>query len=211
MAPEGEDQVEPPPMPWPGDLNPLPIGPATGPVKAPGPSRSPQGDDNESGWGVWLVALIPFIVALAVRASKFGWSPSPVDPSNLAYCLFAVSLAGVTRIVSTGDGRRWMLLVLCCGIIQVALGLALGGTFSSSSPNKSEVSKEEKYLESVMPIRATVTISQRDLTNIRSIIKAVSDDENPPSGTAYIFLIGTGAISSIIVLRYWAPVVKEGG
>lgn len=206
VASEENGTDQPPPLP--GDLNPLPIGPATGPVSGPIPSSSNQEDSWESRWGVLIVALIPFILALVLRASAFGWSPAPVDPSNLAYCLFAVSLAGITRIISSGERRRMVYMLLICGLIQVGLGLLLAGTFDKPGPSGEQVRAEQKYLTSRIS-QSPVIIDQKNFKVIETMLDAVSADTGSPSATAYAFLVGTGLISAVIVLRYWAPVVRE--
>lgn len=208
MAPEGEETDQPPPLP--GDLNPLPIRAATGPVRGPVPSPPSEGDTQESRWGILILALLPVILALALRAAAFGWSPFPIDATNLAYCLFAFLLVGIVRITATSSGSRLIFIILLtCGLIQSGIGLYLAGTFYKPVLAMSQVGGEDKYLAGLVPQHATVVISQKNFDIIQDIINAIYNSPSTPTETAYVLLAGTGIIAAVVVLRYWAPAVRK--
>jgi hypothetical protein len=192
------------------ELNPLSIEQDSGIVKGPAVSSAGRSPGEESRWGVLLAALAPFIIAVFIRLSVSGWHPAPIDAPNLAYSLFALSLAGITRMVSTGEGRRYFYLLVIAGVLQAVLGMYFSGLFNKSQePSKPRLAGIEQYLNGLSSQGTGVTITRNKLGNIQGILSIVEANDDSPSVTAYIILAGAGLISALIVLRYWAPVVQE--
>ena len=72
-----------------------------------------------------------------------------------------------------------------------------------------QVHAEQKYLDSRSSQAREIIIDLKDFNVIQTMLSAVGYDNDYPSVTAYAFLISTGLMSAVIVLRYWAPVVRE--
>ena len=181
-------------------LNAEPITPLPAAIARPRSSQKTKGKYRELSWA-FFGGLLPFIVALIAHGAIVGWSTSTVDPSNLGYSLFALSLAGIVRIVSHGSGKDVLPLLLIFGIIQMVLALYYAGTFNASPPSQSAI-------KSASHTSAT-KFSQAQIDNMSSILSRIGDDEHSPTETAWICLIATGILSTAVMVRFWSPAISE--
>jgi hypothetical protein len=166
-----------------------------------------KGRFKELSWTVFG-GLGPFFVALIIHASTIGWS-SAVDPSNLSYSLFALSLAGIVRIVSHGSGRDVLPALYFLGITQMVFALYFGGSFDTTAPpSKWQIQTADKGLVATAPPAPSQT------NKVSTLLAIMAEDNHEPSNTAYISLGLTGLISLFMMLRFWSPAISddnEGG
>jgi|SRR6266516_2320057 len=190
-------------------LNPLPVEHRPPVTEAHTPPRPRRDRFKELPWAL-VGGLGPFILALIIHASIAGWHPAPVDPSNLGYCLFALSLAAVIRITSHGEGRDFMPVILLCGMAQVALAMYFGRTFDHSTPSKLAVNQAQAYLNNGLKRgQESTPISTKELDKIQNLVMKIADNEHSPSITAYCALGTTGLISIAGLVRYWSPAMSR--
>jgi hypothetical protein len=160
--------------------------------------RAPEGRFRELSWAVFG-GLGPFLVALIVHASIVGWSLKTIDPSNLGYSLFALSLAAIVRIISHGSGKDLVPVLMFCGILQMAVALYFGGVFDAGAPSGVVIN------DAVARIERSQTASAREMQQAVTLLDAVENNDHAPSATAYVSLAGTGLLVLAIMLRFWAP------
>ena len=174
------------------------------PANSPRPRalNRPKGGFRELSWAIFG-GLGPFLIALLAHASITGWSSSTIDPANLGYSLFALSLAAIVRIVSHGSGRDYIPWLLLAGITQMVLALYFSGTFSSSPPGRVAVIRAQDGLAS------TSTPSPKDLRKAAAILRSMANTYKAPSITAYSCLGITGVMSMLILLRCWSPAIPD--
>ena len=164
------------------------------------PAARPEGRYKELTWAL-CGGLGPVIIAVILQGAITGWS---VDPANLGYCLFALSLAAIVRIVSHGSGKEMLPVLLLCGIVQIVFALYFSGTFdTTSTPSKSYIVSMEKSIE------GATSLGTQEVHSISGLLTTIATNDHPPSGVAYISFAVTGIIVMAILLRYWSPAISE--
>lgn len=201
-SPDDETPLAPPDEP----LNAEPIIPypaaavAATVKKSAGSHGKKKGRYRELSWAL-VGGIFPFAVALIVHGVIAGFT---VDPANLGYSLFALSLAAIVRIVSHGSGKDLLPLLMLFGFLQTALALFYSGSFDATlPPSKGDINNASK----VIAPGATPTASR--LRSISELLTKIADDDHPPSYGGYICLAATGLMSTLVLVRYWSPTISE--
>jgi hypothetical protein len=178
----------------------LPIEPAFPQVFATQQNPPPV---NESMWAI-SAAFIPVAFGLLLRGALVGWDNSPVDPASLGYGLFALTFAVVIRIIGDGRNLNPLALIVPIGFFQLFLAMQLGGTFDEQL-SYVQLQNEIGYLKDLLHIveNGGGTDDVRvDVDGLRSLLYGLDKNNQPPSTTTYVYLGGTGIISTLALLRY---------
>lgn len=174
-----------------GKVNPLPVGPRIS------HQAEPASDSNFPAWPL-VMGLLPFGIGLVVKGGIAGW-PDAVDPSNLGFCLFAISLAAIARINEHRRGLNFISLLYACATLQVVIALLLSGAVIGVV-TKGEVTQARSAM-----LQSPTSLSQAQADSVKTVLNSLHTTEHLQNFTFYVALILTGIVSIIGLIRWWAP------
>lgn len=165
-----------------------------------------NGRFDEPIWA-FVFTMLPFIVDLLLRGSISGWKESAVDVQNLAFCLFAVSVAVFVRVASHGQGRNILSFMLLFAILQAGYALHFSGTFDKDRLESSRLVDQVGIIQQVSDREGDdAVMSKGQLREVRDILEVLQRNDHQPSPTVYLLLGISGAASTVALFLLWSPI-----
>jgi hypothetical protein len=210
-VPEDQEVVEP---------NELPVQPIKRPTdtsqpSTPGlPAIPPQSaakisvkDDPQPdlAWTILGGLVMPFGFSLIFRGLMGGWNSGVVDTANLSFCLLALALAILVRMLTTRVGTKFLPWVVALFAAQVVLALALSGTFDRSRVDPAELERGLSVLQTQLTHGGGQNAEAANSAQLEQMLTEQQQDDLRNSWTLDIILAASGALTLAFLIRLWSP------
>jgi hypothetical protein len=189
-------------------LNPLAVESSAGPASTP--PAFPRSEGTAFLWWTIVIALAPLIVDFVVTAVGGTRPISSISLFHVGVSVFGLTLAALVRILTHGRGWGLLPLLFLITVLEIAIALYSGGTFSQHAVRRSHIEGDITALSQVRPAGTVTRVASAKLAQIRDDLSAVTESEPKSTTAGYLVLAAFGIFSLIVLIRFWSgPTAPE--